>query len=116
MLLLSPKRAFAIAWTPCVGPTLAVISSLSINEGTAGRGALLSAVYAVGLGLPFILAAVAYRRMLGTLRFVRRHQVWVMRAGGLMMVAVGVLLLTGWWGHFVTWMQINLISSFEVAV
>ncbi|MDP3890657.1 cytochrome c biogenesis CcdA family protein, partial [Nocardioides sp.] len=107
---------FGLGWTPCIGPTLAVISTLSINEGTAARGALLSGVYALGLGLPFILAALAYRRMLGAVSFVRRHQVWVMRVGGFMMVAVGLLLLTGWWDHFVTWIQINMISEFEVSV
>jgi cytochrome c-type biogenesis protein len=87
-----------------------------MNEGTAARGGLLSAVYAIGLGIPFILAALAYDRMLGAFAFVRRHQVWVTRVGGLMMIAVGVLLLTGWWDQMVTWVQLNLVSSFEVSV
>ncbi|MEZ5093136.1 cytochrome c biogenesis CcdA family protein [Nocardioides sp.] len=107
---------FGLGWTPCIGPTLGVITSLSINEGTAARGALLSAFYALGLGLPFIVAGVAYERMLGTVRFVREHQVWVTRIGGLMMIAVGLLLVTGWWGHLVTWLQIHLIGGFEVSV
>ncbi|GAA1922440.1 cytochrome c biogenesis protein CcdA [Nocardioides lentus] len=107
---------FGLGWTPCIGPTLGVISTLAINEGTAGRGALLSAVYAVGIGLPFVVAAVAYRRFLGAVSFVRRHQVWVMRIGGAMMVLTGLALLTGWWDVAVSWLQLNLVSGFEVAV
>jgi cytochrome c-type biogenesis protein len=107
---------FGLGWTPCIGPTLGVITTLSINEATAGRGALLSASYALGLGVPFVLAGLAYRRALGAVGWVRRHQVWVVRAGGLMMVAVGVLLVTGWWAEMVTWLQVHLISSFETSV
>ncbi len=107
---------FGVGWTPCIGPTLAAITTLSINEATAARGAVLSGVYALGLGLPFIAAGVAYQRALGAFGWVRRHQVWVMRAGGLMLVAVGVLLVTGWWAEAVTWLQINLVSSTETVV
>ncbi|MFA6575991.1 MAG: cytochrome c biogenesis protein CcdA, partial [Nocardioides sp.] len=82
---------FGLGWTPCIGPTLGAISSLSINEATAARGALLSAVYALGLGLPFILLGLAYSRALSAVAFVRRHQAWVTRFGGLMLVVVGVL-------------------------
>jgi cytochrome c-type biogenesis protein len=84
---------FGVGWTPCVGPTLGVIQTLAANEATASRGALLSAVYALGLGIPFVLAALAYRRALAAFAVIRRHQQWVMRIGGLMLVGVGVLLL-----------------------
>ena len=107
---------FGLGWSPCIGPTLAVITNLSLNEGTAARGALLSGVYALGLGLPFVLAAVAYRRTLSLFGFVRRHQQWVTRLGGLMLVVVGVLLLTGWWDVMVQWVQLHLVQSYEVSV
>jgi cytochrome c-type biogenesis protein len=107
---------FGLGWTPCLGPTLAAITSLSINEATATRGAVLSAVYALGLGIPFIAAALLYRRALGAFAWVRRHQVWVMRAGGLMLIAVGILLVTGWWSEAVTWLQVHLILGTETPV
>ena len=107
---------FGLGWTPCLGPTLVAITALSFNEATAQRGAFLSAVYAIGLGIPFIVAALLYRRALGTFAWVRRHQVWVMRLGGLMLVAVGVLLVSGWWDDMVTWLQIHLISTTETSL
>jgi cytochrome c-type biogenesis protein len=107
---------FGLGWTPCVGPTLAVITSLSLQEATAGRGALLSGVYAVGLGVPFVVAALAYRRAMGAFAVVRRHQAWVTRFGGLMLVAVGVLLVTGWWDLAVQWIQVRLVSDFETSL
>lgn len=107
---------FGLGWMPCVGPTLGAIMSLSINEATAGRGALLSACYALGLGLPFVVAGLAYRRALGAFAAIRRHQRWVTRAGGLMLVAVGVLLVTGWWADAVTWLQLRLVSDFETGI
>lgn len=107
---------FALGWTPCVGPTLGVIYSLAANEATAGRGALLSAFYALGLGLPFLLAGLAYQRALSAFAIIRRHQAWVMRAGGLMLVAVGIALVTGWWDYAVQWLQYRLVGTFETSV
>lgn len=107
---------FGLGWTPCIGPTLGAIYTLSLTEATAARGAVLAGVYALGLGVPFVLAGLAYRRALGAVGWVRRHQVWVMRIGGLMLVAVGVLLVTGWWDVMVTWLQVRLISGYEVSV
>ncbi len=92
---------FGIGWTPCIGPTLAAVNFLAFNEATAGRGALLMVAYCLGLGLPFIVAAVAFRRTLGAFGWVKRHYVWVMRLGGAMLVATGLLLVTGVWNDMV---------------
>ncbi|WP_243056298.1 cytochrome c biogenesis CcdA family protein [Nocardioides sp. SR21] len=107
---------FGLGWTPCIGPTLGAITTLAVTEGTAARGGLLSAVYALGLGIPFILAGLAYEKALSAIAWVRKHQLWVMRAGGLMLVAVGVLLITGWWADAVTWIQVHLIDTSEVSL
>ncbi|MFE2425727.1 cytochrome c biogenesis CcdA family protein [Streptomyces sp. NPDC059373] len=97
---------FGIGWTPCIGPTLGAVQTLAFNQASAARGALLTVFYCLGLGVPFILAAVAFRRALGAFGWVKRHYVWVMRVGGGMLVAVGVLLVTGVWDHIVYQMQI----------
>jgi len=101
---------FGLGWTPCVGPTLTVINGLAAVSGTATRGGVLLAFYSLGLGLPFILFAVLWRRAVGALAFLRRHQRWVTRAGGVMLVVVGLALLTGWWEYSIQWVQINLVD------
>jgi cytochrome c-type biogenesis protein len=106
---------FGVGWTPCVGPTLAAINVLSVNEATASRGAALSGVFALGLGLPFIAAAFAYRRMIRAFAAVRRHQVLVMRFGGVMMIVVGILLVSGWWERLTQWLQ-GAVLGFWVPV
>lgn len=88
---------FGVGWTPCIGPTLGVVLTLALNEATAGRGALLAFVYALGLGLPFLVAGLAFTRLAGTLAWVRRHHGLLQRVGGGLMVAIGVLLVTGVW-------------------
>ncbi len=106
---------FAIGWTPCIGPTLTAVQSMAYTEATPGRGALLSVAYSLGLGLPFIALGLSYRRMLGATRWIRTHQAWVTRAGGLMLVAVGLLLVTGWWDLWIAEMR-GWVVGFEVSV
>ena len=90
---------FAVGWTPCIGPTLGVVLNLSYadSSATAGRGALLTAVYCIGLGVPFVVAGVAFRRALGAFAVVKRHYGVVIWTGAALLIAVGVLLLTGEW-------------------
>ena len=88
---------FALGWTPCIGPTLGVVYSLAFNEATALRGGLLAFVFALGLGLPFVVAGLLYTRMSRAIGVLRRHQLALLRFGGVLMVLVGLLLVSGLW-------------------
>jgi cytochrome c-type biogenesis protein len=90
---------FAVGWTPCSGPTLGTVLALSVSSSssTQGRGALLTGVYCLGLGVPFIVAALGFQRVLAAFSVVKRHYRVVVWSGGLLLIAVGVLLLTGAW-------------------
>ncbi len=87
--------AFAIAWTPCIGPTLGAILGAASLSGSAGHGAFLLAVYSAGLAIPFILTAVAFSQMTTAFAVVKRHYQAIVAVGGLILIAMGVLIWTG---------------------
>ncbi|MFN8217134.1 MAG: cytochrome c biogenesis CcdA family protein [Solirubrobacterales bacterium] len=87
--------AFAIAWSPCIGPTLGAILGAAAASGSAGHGAFLLAVYSAGLAIPFLLTALAFSRMTTAFSVVKRHYQLVIAVGGVILIAMGVLMLTG---------------------
>ena len=90
---------FGLGWTPCIGPTLGAVQSLALSQAGAGRGAVLSVAYCLGLGVPFVLVALGTRWLIGALGVVRRHANLVTYVGGGLLVLLGVLLITGLWGE-----------------
>jgi len=87
--------AFAIAWTPCIGPTLGAILSAAAVTGSAAHGAFLLAVYSAGLAIPFILTALAFSRMTTAFAVVKRHYQAIVAVGGVILIAMGFLILSG---------------------
>src|SRR5687767_14805407 len=106
---------FALGWTPCLSPTLGVVINLGFNEGTALRGGLLGFAYALGLGLPFVIAGLAFTKMARAVSVLRRHQPTIMRLGGILMVAVGLLLVTGAWDSVTATVR-QWAASFETVI
>ena len=87
--------AFAVAWTPCIGPTLGSILSAAATQDTVGKGGILLAFYSLGLAVPFLLTAVAFTRMTTAFRWLRDHYLIITALSGLILIAMGVLLFTG---------------------
>ncbi|MSO41784.1 MAG: cytochrome c biogenesis protein CcdA [Solirubrobacterales bacterium] len=102
--------AFAFAWTPCIGPTLAAILASAAIADSPGRGAFLLAVYSAGLAIPFLLTALAFSRMTTAFAVVKRHYPVIIGAGGVILIGFGISILTGWFDEFNRWAQTGLDS------
>ncbi|MEE1651872.1 cytochrome c biogenesis protein CcdA [Brachybacterium sp. J144] len=109
---------FGLSWTPCIGPTYAAIAALSLDGGGDGavmRGAVLSLAYSLGLGIPFVLFALLFDRALGLSRRLSRHRRAIGLLSGALLIAIGVLLMTGVWTAWMGSLQ-GLIATFEPVV
>jgi cytochrome c-type biogenesis protein len=96
---------FALSWLPCVGPTLSAVLALATTSGQTSRAVVLALAYCLGLGVPFVLFGLFFRKLLGVFRAVRRNSRWVTRVGGVLLILVGVALITGGWDHFLVWLK-----------
>lgn len=109
---------FALGWTPCLGPTLTgVITVASATEGAnVARGIALVIAYCLGLGIPFVLLAFGSAGAVGGLAWLRRHSRAIQIFGGILLIAVGVLLVTGVWNDFISWLRDAFVSDVRLPI
>jgi len=106
---------FAVGWTPCTGPTLTAINSLSLSAGSPGQGALLAVFYALGLGIPFLLIALGLSWATGAVTFLKRHIRQVNLLGGMLLIVIGVLMVSGVWNNWLLALQ-GVIGGYVPAI
>lgn len=106
---------FALGWVPCVGPTLVAVQALALDTGDLGRALLLGIAYWLGLALPFVLVAVLLGRIVPALNWAKRHIRAINVSGGVVLIAIGVLMLAGLWRPFLSWMGV-IVSGFTPAL
>jgi cytochrome c-type biogenesis protein len=107
--------AFAVGWTPCIGPVLGAVATLALNQGSTARVILLLFFYSLGLGLPFLLAGLGVGRAMGAFKFVSRNYHWFAGVSGVAMSAIGILLITGAWTRLVAPL-LRVINRFTPAI
>ena len=103
---------FGIGWTPCIGPTLGAVISLSLNGGNPGRGVLLGVVYCLGLGIPFLLVALGLNWVTGSVAWLKRHIRAINIIGGSLLIAIGLLMVSGVWQLLIAQLQGVIIGSY----
>jgi cytochrome c-type biogenesis protein len=99
---------FALSWIPCVGPTLGAVMVMAGSGDEAGRSVVLAVAYSLGLGIPFVLFGLFFSKLLGVFKAIRRNSRWVTRAGGALLIVIGLALVSGGWNDFVIWLRVTL--------
>lgn len=99
---------FAVGWTPCVGPTLIAVQSLVLDQGNLGRALIVGLAYCIGLGIPFLLVAIGFGWVGGSVAWVKRHIRAINIAGGVLLIVIGLLMVSGVWRAFITAFGVGL--------
>lgn len=108
---------FGLGWAPCIGPTFAAVQALAYVDGAStGKAVVLTAAYCLGLGVPFILIALALRRGMGAMSFFRRRRLTLQRVGGVVLVLIGLAMATGVWSALVSWIQSEFVTDWVMPI
>lgn len=108
---------FGLGWAPCIGPTFAAVQALVYVDGAStGKAVALTAAYCLGLGVPFVLIALALRRGMGAMKFFRRHRLTLQRVGGAVLVLIGLAMATGVWSALVSWIQAEFVTDWVMPI
>ena len=108
---------FGLGWAPCIGPTFAAVQALAYVDGAStGKAVVLTLAYCLGLGVPFILIALALRRGMGAMAFFRRHRLTLQRVGGAVLVLIGLAMATGVWSALVSWIQSEFVTDWVMPI
>ena len=108
---------FGLGWAPCIGPTFAAVQALVYVDGAStGKAVILTTAYCLGLGIPFVLIALALRRGMGAMKFFRRHRLTLQRVGGAVLVLIGLAMATGAWSALVSWIQAEFVTDWVMPI
>lgn len=107
---------FGLGWTPCIGPTMAAVLTLASKTGDPAKGALLAFVYALGIGIPFLIIAAGFGWAAKSMAFFKKHIRGFNIAGGVMLMVLGLLLALGWWDRLTAWLQGEVFSYFQLTI